>query len=53
MNEGDISVSGNKWTVSGYVDAKNSFGTTLRNEYTVVIEFTNKDDYTIISCNIN
>jgi hypothetical protein len=29
----------NKWIVKGYVDAQNSFGAKLRNNYQVVIEF--------------
>ena len=47
-----ITRSGNTWTVRGYVDAQNSFGATLRNDFTVVITFTSDTKYTIDSCRI-
>lgn len=47
-----ISVSGNTWTVSGYVDAQNSFGATLRNTFTIKFTFTNSENYTVDSCTI-
>ena len=35
----------NKWIVKGYVDAQNSFGAKIRNNYQVVVEFEEgKDD---------
>lgn len=33
-------LGGNKWKVSGYVDAQNSFGATLRNNWTVTLTLT-------------
>ena len=51
-NETDISVRGNSWTVTGWVDAQNSFGATIRTEYSVKITFTSKDRYTIDYCNV-
>ena len=49
-SETTITRNGNTWTIQGYVDAQNSFGATLRNEFTVVITFTNATKYTIDSC---
>jgi cytoskeletal protein RodZ len=34
-NEYSYDFNGNKWTVKGYVDAQNSYGATLRQEFTV------------------
>lgn len=48
-----ISRSNNTWTVSGWVDAQNGFGATLRNNFTVVFTFTGNSTYTIDSCNIS
>ena len=53
MSETQIKRSGNTWTVSGWVDAQNSFGAMLRSEYTVKITFTSKTKYTIDSCIID
>lgn len=50
--DADITLSDDRWTVSGYVDADNSFGTSLRNSFTVVIEYIDKDSYRVISCDI-
>ena len=47
-----VTHSGNTWTVKGWVDAQNSFGATLRNDFTVKITFTSKDKYTVDSCTI-
>ena len=52
-SEAKISCSDNTWTVSGWVDAQNSFGATLRNNYTVKFTFTSSNKYTIDSCNIS
>ena len=52
-NETSISVHNNVWIVSGWVEAQNSFGATIRNKYTVQITFTNSDNYTIDFCRIN
>ncbi len=46
-----ITHSGNKWTIKGYVDAENSFGAMLRNDFTVVITISG-DEYTVNSCTI-
>lgn len=53
IRETQIKRSGNTWTVSGWVDAQNSFGAMLRSEYTVKITFTSKYNYTIDSCIID
>ncbi|MBQ7119638.1 MAG: hypothetical protein IJO09_05440 [Oscillospiraceae bacterium] len=54
-SETSISNSGNSWTVSGWVDAQNSFGATARSNYTV--KFTtrgeNNEEYKIDSCIID
>lgn len=52
-NETSISVHNNVWIVSGWVEAQNSFGATIRNKYTVQITFINSDNYTIDFCSIN
>lgn len=52
-NETAISVHNNVWIVSGWVEAQNSFGATIRNTYTVQITFTSADNYTIDFCRIN
>ncbi len=52
-NETTINVSGNTWTVSGWVEAQNSFGATIRNSYSVKFTFNSSDKYTIEYCNIN
>ena len=51
--EYSITCSGDTWTVSGYVDAQNSFGATLRNDFTVKFTFENSERYTIDYCNIS
>jgi len=48
-----ITCSGDTWTIKGYVDAQNSFGATLRNNFTVKITFTSSTKYTIDLCSIN
>ena len=50
-SEYSVSRSENEWTVSGWVDAQNSFGATLRSKFTVTISFTDKTHYTV-SCSI-
>jgi hypothetical protein len=47
-----ITCSGDTWTIKGYVDAQNSFGATLRNNFTVKITFTSSTKYTIDLCSI-
>ena len=51
--ECSITCSGDTWTVSGYVDAQNSFGTFLRNDFTVKFTFESDERYTIEYCNID
>lgn len=46
------SLSGSTWTVNGNVEADNSFGTKIKNKFTVTITFTSKNNYTV-SGNIN
>ncbi len=43
---------GNSWTVSGYVDAQNSFGAMIRSNYSIKITFSGKDDYKVDFCDI-
>ena len=47
-----ITKSGNTWTIKGYVDAENSFGAMIRNDFTVVLVFNNDTQYTISNCTI-
>lgn len=51
-SEYTITCSINTWTVRGHVDAQNSFGAVIRNEFTVQFTFTNSEKYTIEYCNI-
>ena len=39
--------------VTGWVDAQNGFGATLRNSYTVKIEFASSDTYTVKECTVS
>lgn len=48
--EAQIIRNGNTWSVEGWVDAQNSFGATLRNEFVVKITYTAKDTYYIEYC---
>ena len=50
--EATISRSGDTWTIYGWVEAQNSFGATIRNNFTVKITFTGSNKYTIQSCDI-
>ena len=52
-DETTINVSGNTWTVRGWVEAQNSFGATIRNSYSVKFTFNSSDKYTIEYCNIS
>lgn len=48
-----VSCTENTWTVKGYVDAQNSFGANLRNNFTVEFTFISTDKYTTDSCKFN
>lgn len=46
-----ITKSGRTWTITGYVDAENSFGAMIRNNFTVQITFNkNSTQYSIDKC---
>lgn len=47
------SLKDDTWTVSGNVDAQNSFGATIRNSFIVVFKFGSQTSYKVISCSIN
>lgn len=47
-----VTCSDNAWTVEGYVDAQNSFGAILRNDFVVKFTFISSDKYTIDSSDI-
>lgn len=51
-SDATFSCDGESWTVSGWVDAQNSFGVFLRNSFVVTITFTSSDKYTVDSCRI-
>ncbi len=53
ISEASITKNENSWSVSGWVDAQNSFGATIRNNFKVKITFTSNNEYTIDSCTIN
>ena len=52
MSEATITKKIDTWTISGYVDAENSFGAMLRNNFTIIITFTDSTHYTIDKCSI-
>lgn len=52
-SETSVTRSGNTWRVTGWVDAQNGFGATLRNSYTVKIEFASSDTYTVKECTVS
>lgn len=47
----NITKSGNKYTVKSWVDAQNSFGATIRSNFTVTIE-KNGNNYVVTNCTI-
>ncbi len=49
-DEEKVSRSGDTWTVSGWVDAQNSFGAMIRSNYVVKITSTSENTYKIVSC---
>lgn len=48
--EAEINRNGNTWSVEGWVDAQNSFGATLRNDFVVKITYKSKDTYIVEYC---
>lgn len=51
-DETSVSLSGNTWTVRGWVDAQNGFGASIRSNYAVRFESSAKGSYTVISCSV-
>lgn len=51
--EADVTRNGSTWTVSGWVDAQNSFGATIRSDFSVKITYTARDVYTVDYCHID
>ena len=51
-NEMTITYNESTWTISGWVDAQNSFGATVRSNFTVKITYTSDNNYTVDSCSI-
>lgn len=52
ISEASISKRRDTWIINGYVDAENSFGVKIRNDFSVVITFTSDTAYTIDECSI-
>ena len=52
-SETKIKQSDNEWIVKGWVEAENSFGAMIRNDYYVKISVINEDSYTITYCSIS
>lgn len=50
--ETEIIRNGNTWSIEGWVDAQNSFGAMLRNDFVVKITYTAKDTYNVEYCKI-
>ena len=53
IKEASITCEDDVWTVTGWVDAENSFGVMLRNEYTVRFKFKSSGRYIIEYCEID
>lgn len=51
-SEMDISNNGDVWTIKGQVEASNSFGAIVKNNFTVKIEITGENTYNRISVNV-
>ncbi len=49
-SEYTVTRSGNTWIVEGWVDAQNSFGATIRNNFTVKFSFSSSEKYLVHSC---
>lgn len=52
-NDGTITKSGSRFTVIGYVDAENSYGAEIRNNFVVIFEKTGSETYRVISVDID
>lgn len=53
MSSATVKKNGNTWTVKGYVDAENSFGAKVRNDFTVVITVSEDGgQYIVEECSI-
>lgn len=52
-DETTFTIEDNVWEISGWVDAQNSFGATIRNTYTVKVTFDSETKYTINYCDID
>lgn len=52
-NSATITKNGNKYKISGYVDAENSFGAKVRVTFTVNIEKTGSNKYIVINVDMN
>ncbi len=53
FDETKTSLVDNSWIVTGTVDAQNSFGVSLRNNFTVKITFIGKGKFIVDQCTIN
>ena len=51
-SEATIELDGETWTIKGYVDAENSFGAKIRNDFTVVITFSGGIRFVVEKCTI-
>lgn len=45
IDDASITRSGDRWTITGYVDAQNGFGATLRKKFFVEVTFTGYEKY--------
>lgn len=52
-SEMNITNTGDKWTIIGYVEAQNSFGAMLKSDFTVKIELLGNNKYSVIYINID
>lgn len=50
ITEATFSCSGKSWTVTGWVDAQNGFGATIRSTFTVKFTATSRDNFNLNSC---
>lgn len=53
ISETHVSLTDNTWSISGWVDASNSYGAIVRSSYVVTITFSTSSHYTVDYCNVN
>ena len=50
--EAEFHKKNNTWSVEGWVEAQNSYGATLRNDFVVKLTYSSDDDYVVEYCKL-